>query len=94
MTDNEDVDFDGNLNALTAKGPRKPGPRCGVDAAVERIRRDHPDRADQVVAAIDNPDVPANDVAVFLSQHGGRPVKGAVVRYHRRRGTVSGCSCP
>jgi hypothetical protein len=93
VTTNDDADLDADLAALAVKRPAKPGPPCGVAAAIARIRETHPERADQVVALIDNPGVPANEVAVFLSRHGGRLIKGAALRYHRRRGTVSGCSC-
>lgn len=93
VTINVDADFDGDLAALTAKTPGRSGPPCGVAVAVARIREAHPDRADRVVELIDS-DVSAAEVAVFLSKHAGRTIKTAVIRYHRRRATVSGCSCP
>lgn len=41
-----------------------------------------------------DPNVNAVKAAEFLSTHSGQLVKVAALRYHRRRGTVNGCSCP
>lgn len=94
MTTHDAPDFDGDLAALQQINRGRPGPECGVAAAVTRISESHPGRAAQVLDSIDNPAVPANAVAEFLTKHAGKPIKAAVIRYHRRRGSVSGCSCP
>lgn len=87
------ANLDADLDALRAKPALRPGPRCGTAAAIERIRAQRPDRAEAVEKAVNDPDVPQGEVAIFLTKHGGKLIKAAAVGYHRRRGTVYGCSC-
>ena len=79
---------------MSSRPRLQPGPRCGTTAALERIALVRPELAAAITAAIDNPDVAQGKAAEFLTKHAGRTVKAAAVGYHRRRGTVYGCSCP
>lgn len=82
-----------DLDALRSKSALRPGPRCGTQAAIDRIREQRPELAEAVQRAINDPDVSQGDAATFLTKHGGKFIKAAAVGYHRRRGTVYGCSC-
>ena len=53
-----------------------------------------PDLAEMVRGAVSDSNVDAVKAAEFLSKHSGQMVKVAALRYHRRRGTVTGCTCP
>lgn len=71
----------------------RPGPACGTQAAIDRIKAKRPDLAEMVQGAINDPNVSQAAAATFLTKHGGKSIKAAAVGYHRRRGTVYGCSC-
>jgi hypothetical protein len=74
--------------------PVRGGPPCRTGLAVKAIIAARPDLAEAVTAAVSDPNVNALRAAEFLSKHSGQLVKVAALRYHRRRGTVNGCTCP
>jgi hypothetical protein len=69
---------------------RLQGPPCGVRTLLETLPVAY--RA-EVLAAIDDPVLPAPAVADVLIAD-GHPVSVDKIRRHRNRGTAAGCACP
>lgn len=82
----------GRLVELAEEPRYRPGPPCGVDLAVKKIRETDPTAADQLVALIDGT-VSSSLLSAALREHGIVVSPQSLAR-HRRRGASNGCRCP